>query len=152
MSIIFVVLVNALFLYSDEGSIFGVLDFSICGYSLGIIIMYYGCFRFAEYNTIRELAYAVLENVNQGAATGDDRTSGDDIYENIRSIAYSRHLLDENDRIIEVDQDFEALDSQKRRHKDTGILYGKELLRFCGNADTYGSGHVQRRIRERKSA
>lgn len=65
-TIIFVVLLNAIFLFYPE--LFGTnaLDYSIWGYSLSCLVIYWNCFRYPQEGMKSFYHSWVVENVNQG--------------------------------------------------------------------------------------
>ena len=66
-----VVAVNAAFLFMDKDLAITQLDYSVFGYSLGLLIMYWGAFVFRSNSMSRALSLAAVQDIDQGMALFD---------------------------------------------------------------------------------
>lgn len=53
--IVVLVAVNGVFLYLPGVSVFNLLDYSICGYSLTAFLMYWCCFHYSTHGMLNRL-------------------------------------------------------------------------------------------------
>ena len=67
-----VVLLNAYFLYPSGNDIWGSVDVSVLGYSLGLIITYWAAFEYRFRYMPKSLSMTIFENIDQGLALFDD--------------------------------------------------------------------------------
>lgn len=66
------VLLNAYFLYPSGNDIWGSVDVSVLGYSLGLIITYWAAFEYRFRYMPKSLSMTIFENIDQGLALFDD--------------------------------------------------------------------------------
>ena len=66
-----VVLINAIFLFQDQGSFFTKVDCSTLGYSIGLFLMYWTAYDYKQNDMLNSLSKTVVENVNQGIVLFD---------------------------------------------------------------------------------
>ena len=66
-----IVLVNAVFLYWPQESIYSLLDYSICGYSLTAFLLYWSCFNYSTHGMLNVLKTSIFENIGQGIVLFD---------------------------------------------------------------------------------
>ena len=66
-----VVLVNAIFLFQDSGSLLSQLDWSIFGYSIGLLLAYWAAFIFRRTEMPKALSVTIFQNIEQGIALFD---------------------------------------------------------------------------------
>ena len=66
-----IVLVNAVFLYWPKESIYSLLDYSICGYSLTAFLLYWSCFNYSAHGMLNVLKTSIFENIGQGIVLFD---------------------------------------------------------------------------------
>lgn len=66
-----VVAINAVFLSSNAGSFFTLIDCSVLGYSVGLYLMYWTAFNYRENDMLRSLSMTIFENIDQGIALFD---------------------------------------------------------------------------------
>lgn len=69
--IIVSVLINAVFLFLPGSSIYNMLDYSICGYSLTGFILYWTCFAYSSHGMLNHFRNKIFENIEQGIALFD---------------------------------------------------------------------------------
>ena len=69
--ILTIVGVNAVFLYLPGVSVFNLLDYSICGYSLTAFLLYWCCFGYSTHGLLNRLKTSVFENIDQGIVLFD---------------------------------------------------------------------------------
>ncbi len=69
--ILIIVAVNAVFLYLPGVSMFNLLDYSICGYSLTAFLLYWCCFGYSTHGLLNRLKTSVFENIDQGIVLFD---------------------------------------------------------------------------------
>lgn len=110
-----VVVVNAIFLFQQEGSFFTKVDCSIPVYSLGLALMYWTAFDYRNNDMLKSLAVTIFENVNQGIA-----------------------LFDYNDEMILHNRRAEALLKGVRLD---GAMPVADFLTACGIAPGEGSAY-----------
>ena len=66
-----IVLVNAIFLFLPGESVYNLLDYSICGYSLTSFVLYWSCFNYSTHGMLNHLKTSVFENIGQGIVLFD---------------------------------------------------------------------------------
>ena len=66
-----IVLVNAVFLYWPKESVYSMLDYSICGYSLTAFLLYWSCFNYSTHGMLNCLKTSIFENIGQGIVLFD---------------------------------------------------------------------------------
>ena len=71
ITILGVVLVNAIFLYPREDSIHTMLDWSIFVYSVALVIVYWAAFEYRHKNMLESLSMTIFQNINQGIVLFD---------------------------------------------------------------------------------
>ena len=71
LAILFVVLINAVFLYPDQGTLLTQLDCSILGYSLGVYLMYWAAFDYRKNDMLKSLSMTIFQNIDQGIVLFD---------------------------------------------------------------------------------
>ena len=77
---------NALFLYTPINEILPHIDFSILGYSLILMLMYWSCFAYTQNAMLKGLSITVFENIGQGIVLFD----------------YEGYLVMKNDRAVQL--------------------------------------------------
>ena len=71
LAIAAVVGINAAFLYSQSDRPVTLLDYSVFGYSIGLLIMYWGAFLYRGNDMLRSLSMMIFENIDQGIVLFD---------------------------------------------------------------------------------
>lgn len=71
LGIIAAVLMNAVFLFLPGSSIYNMLDYSICGYSVTAFILYWTCFAYSSHGMLNHFRNKIFENIEQGIALFD---------------------------------------------------------------------------------
>ena len=66
-----IVAVNGVFLYWPVLSIYSLLDYSICGYSLTAFLLYWSCFEYSTHGMLNCLKTSIFENIGQGIVLFD---------------------------------------------------------------------------------
>lgn len=66
-----IVLINAIFLFLPGESVYNLLDYSICGYSLTSFVLYWSCFNYSTHGMLNRLKMSVFENIGQGIVLFD---------------------------------------------------------------------------------
>ena len=82
LGIMAIVAVNGVFLYWPGVSIYNLLDYSICGYSLTAFLLYWSCFDYSTHGMLNCLKTSIFENIGQGIVLFD----------------YNDHLILHNER------------------------------------------------------
>lgn len=82
LGIVAIVSVNAVFLYWPGETIYNLLDYSICGYSLTGFLLYWSCFEYSTHGMLNCLKTSIFENIGQGIVLFD----------------YNDHLILHNER------------------------------------------------------
>ena len=82
LGILSIVSVNAVFLYWPGESVYSLLDYSICGYSLTAFLLYWSCFDYSTHGMLNCLKTSIFENIGQGIVLFD----------------YNDHLILHNER------------------------------------------------------
>ena len=97
VGILAIVSVNAVFLFWQNDSVFSLLDYSICGYSLTAFLLYWSCFNYTAHGMLNGLKTSIFENIGQGIVLFD----------------YNDHLILRNER---ADDLLGGLDPEKCSH------------------------------------
>lgn len=71
LGILGIVLVNAVFLYWPEATVYSLLDYSICGYSLTAFLLYWSSFDYSTHGMLNCLKNSIFENIGQGIVLFD---------------------------------------------------------------------------------
>ncbi|MCI7796729.1 MAG: diguanylate cyclase [Lachnospiraceae bacterium] len=71
IGILAIVSVNAVFLYWPVESLYSLLDYSICGYSLTAFLLYWSCFDYSTHGMLNCLKTSIFENIGQGIVLFD---------------------------------------------------------------------------------
>ena len=71
LGILTIVCVNAVFLFWPEQSVYSLLDYSICGYSLTAFLLYWSCFDYSTHGMLNTLKTSIFENIGQGIVLFD---------------------------------------------------------------------------------
>ncbi len=69
--ILTIVFVNAVFLFWPEETVYSLLDYSICGYSLIACLLYWCCFEYAKHGMLNTLKTSIFESLGQGIVLFD---------------------------------------------------------------------------------
>lgn len=69
--ILLIVAVNCTFLYLPQNSLLTMIDYSICMYSLVILLMYWDCFKYTQNQMLSSLSLTIFENIGQGIVLFD---------------------------------------------------------------------------------
>ena len=75
LGILVIVLVNAVFLFWPGTAVYTLRDYSICGYSLTAILLYWSCFNYSTHGMLNVLKTSVFENIGQGIVLFDYNNS-----------------------------------------------------------------------------
>ena len=70
-SIALVVAVNAIFLYPTAEELYTLIDYSILGYSVGLLLMYWAAFDYRRNDMLKSLSMTIFENIGQGIVLFD---------------------------------------------------------------------------------
>lgn len=65
LGITVIVLVNAAFLFLPGESVYNLLDYSICAYSLTSFLLYWSCFDYSTHGMLNSLKNSIFENIGQ---------------------------------------------------------------------------------------
>lgn len=71
LGIVAIVSVNAVFLFWSTDQVYGLLDYSICGYSLTAFLLYWSCFDYSTHGMLNCLKTSIFENIGQGIVLFD---------------------------------------------------------------------------------
>lgn len=71
LGITVIVLVNAAFLFLPGESVYNLLDYSICAYSLTSFLLYWSCFDYSTHGMLNSLKNSIFENISQGIVLFD---------------------------------------------------------------------------------
>ena len=71
LGILTIVCVNAVFLFLPGESVYNLLDYSICGYSLTAFLLYWSCFDYSTHGMLNCLKTSIFENIGQGIVLFD---------------------------------------------------------------------------------
>ena len=66
-----VVIINAVFLYSSGTRLYALLDWSIFGYSIALVIVYWAAFEYRHKDMLMSLSMTIFQNINQGIVLFD---------------------------------------------------------------------------------
>ncbi len=66
-----VVIANALFLYSTGSEVYNLLDWSVFGYSIALLIIYWAAFEYRHKDMLMSLSMTIFQNINQGIVLFD---------------------------------------------------------------------------------
>lgn len=66
-----VVIINALFLYPTGNELYNLLDWSVFGYSIALIIIYWAAFEYRHKDMLTKLSMTIFQNINQGIVLFD---------------------------------------------------------------------------------
>ena len=70
-SITAVVLINAVFLFQDDGSILSQLDWSVFGYSVALLLSFWAAFIYRHSEMLKALSMTIFQCINQGIVLFD---------------------------------------------------------------------------------
>ena len=82
LGILIIVSVNGVFLFWPGETVYSLLDYSICGYSLTAFLLYWSCFDYSTHGMLNCLKTSIFENIGQGIVLFD----------------YNDHLILHNER------------------------------------------------------
>lgn len=71
LEIVGIVAVNGVFLFQPDVSVYNLLDYSICGYSLTAYLLYWSCFDYATHGLLNRLKTSIFENIDQSIVLFD---------------------------------------------------------------------------------
>ena len=71
LGILAIVSVNAVFLFWPEMTVYSLLDYSICGYSLTAFLLYWSCFDYSTHGMLNSLKTSIFESIGQGIVLFD---------------------------------------------------------------------------------
>ena len=71
LGIVAIVSVNAVFLFWPAETVYSLLDYSICGYSLTAFLLYWSCFDYSTHGMLNCLKTSIFENIGQGIVLFD---------------------------------------------------------------------------------
>ena len=71
LAIAIVIAINAVFLYPDANTIFTKVDYSIPGYSIALVLIYWSAFTYRGNYMMKSLSQTIFENINQGIVLFD---------------------------------------------------------------------------------
>lgn len=71
IGVVTIVLINAVFLFLPGEHAYNLLDYSICGYSLTILVIYWSCFNYSTHGMLNRLKNSIFENIGQGIVLFD---------------------------------------------------------------------------------
>lgn len=71
LGILAIVSVNGVFLFWPEMTVYSLLDYSICGYSLTAFLLYWSCFDYSTHGMLNSLKNSVFESIGQGIVLFD---------------------------------------------------------------------------------
>ena len=69
--ILTIVIVNGVFLFWPTETVYSLLDYSICGYSLTAFLLYWSCFDYSTHGMLNCLKTSIFENIGQGIVLFD---------------------------------------------------------------------------------
>ena len=75
IGILAIVSVNAVFLFWPGTAVYNLLDYSICGYSLTAVLLYWSCFNYSTHGMLNTLKTSIFENIGQGIVLFDYNNS-----------------------------------------------------------------------------
>ena len=71
LGILAIVSVNGVFLFWPSKTMYSLLDYSICGYSLTAFLLYWSCFDFSTHGMLNNLKTSIFESIGQGIVLFD---------------------------------------------------------------------------------
>ena len=71
LGILVIVSVNGVFLFWPGETVYSLLDYSICGYSLTAFLLYWSCFDYSTHGMLNCLKTSIFENIGQGIVLFD---------------------------------------------------------------------------------
>ena len=71
LGILAIVSVYAVFLFWPYHTVYSLLDYSICGYSLTAFLLYWSCFNYSTHGMLNSLKTSIFENIGQGIVLFD---------------------------------------------------------------------------------
>ena len=71
LAILVVVGVNAVYLFMNDGSIFSQLDWSVFGYSIGLVLCYWAAFHYRQEHMLESLSMTIFQNIGEGLVLFD---------------------------------------------------------------------------------
>ena len=71
LGILTIVSVNAVFLFWPEMTVYSLLDYSICGYSLTAFLLYWSCFDYSTHGLLNNLKTSIFDSIGQGIVLFD---------------------------------------------------------------------------------
>ena len=71
LGILVIVSINAVFLFWPGDAVYTLLDYSICGYSLTAVLLYWSCFNYSTHGMLNSLKTSIFENIGQGIVLFD---------------------------------------------------------------------------------
>jgi len=71
LAILFVIIMNALYLYTESTSPISQLDFSVIGYSIALYFLYWTAFSYRQKYMPRSLSMTIYQNIGQGIVLFD---------------------------------------------------------------------------------
>ena len=71
LGILAIVSINAIFLFWPEMTVYSLLDYSICGYSLTAFLLYWSCFDYTTHGMLNSLKTSIFESIGQGIVLFD---------------------------------------------------------------------------------
>lgn len=69
--IVMIVLMNAVFLFLQTGSLFSSLDWSVFVYSVGLYLLFWATFSYRQNDMLKSLAMTIFQNIDQGIVLFD---------------------------------------------------------------------------------
>lgn len=69
--IVMIVLMNAVFLFLQTGSLFSSLDWSVFIYSVGLYLLFWATFSYRQNDMLKSLAMTIFQNIDQGIVLFD---------------------------------------------------------------------------------
>lgn len=69
--IVTIVAVNAVFLFLPGESLYNLLDYSICGYSLTAFFLYWNCFAYSSHGMLNHFKNRIFDSIDQGIVLFD---------------------------------------------------------------------------------
>ncbi len=72
LGVVFIVAINAVFLFLPDLSAYNFLDYSILGYSIGAYVFYWACFQYSTKGMLNLFKMSIFENIDQGLVLFDN--------------------------------------------------------------------------------
>jgi len=69
--IVMIVVMNAVFLFLQTGSLFSTLDWSVFIYSVGLYLLFWATFSYRQNDMLKSLAMTIFQNIDQGIVLFD---------------------------------------------------------------------------------